>query len=95
MKKLFVFLVLVLLNTSLFAQSTWKVDPMHSQLSFITTHMGISDVSGVFKKFDANITSNNADFSDAVFELSVDVNSIDTEIEMRDNHLKTADFFDV
>lgn len=95
MKKLYALLAVVLLSSSLFAQSTWKVDPMHSQLSFITTHMGISDVAGVFKKFDATITSSIPEFSDAVFELSVDVGSIDTDVEMRDNHLKTADFFDV
>src|SRR5699024_6585456 len=44
---------------------------------------------------DATIVSSEEDFSDAVFELTVDVASIDTEVERRDNHLKSADFFEV
>ena len=84
------------LSASVFAQtSSWKVDPMHSQLSFSTTHLGISDVDGLFKKFEATATGSAADFSDAVFELSADVASINTEVEMRDKHLRSADFFDV
>lgn len=96
MKKLFSLLIVSLVSTSLFAQTaSWKVDPMHSQLSFSTTHLGISDVDGLFKKFDATATGSAADFSDAVFELTADVSSIDTEVEMRDKHLRSADFFDV
>ena len=96
MKKLFSLLIVSLLSTSLFAQSaSWKADPMHSQLSFSTTHLGISDVDGLFKKFDATATGSAADFSDAVFSLTADVASIDTEVEMRDKHLRSADFFDV
>ena len=96
MKKLFSLLMFSFLSASVFAQtSSWKVDPMHSQLSFSTTHLGISDVDGLFKKFEATATGSAADFSDAVFELSADVSSIDTEVEMRDKHLRSADFFDV
>jgi polyisoprenoid-binding protein YceI len=57
--------------------------------------MGISDVDGLFNKFTASATATKADFSDAVFELSVDVPSINTQVEMRDNHLRSADFFEV
>lgn len=95
MKKLFSILFVAFLSTTAFAQTTWKSDPAHSKLSFGITHLGISEVDGLFKKFEATATTNKADFSDAVFELTVDVNSIDTEIEMRDNHLRSADFFEV
>lgn len=77
------------------AQSTWKVDPNHSKLTFTVTHLGISDILGLFQKFDATITASQADFSDAVFDLSVDVASINTEVKKRDDHLRSADFFDV
>lgn len=70
-------------------------DPMHSKLTFTVTHLGISDVAGLFKTFDVHVTSSKDDFSDAVFDLSADVASVNTEVEMRDNHLKSADFFDV
>ncbi len=95
MKKLLSFLVVVLLCTPLFAQTTWKSDPWHSKLTFSITHIGISDVFGLFKTFDVTITTSKADFSDAVFELSADVASINTEVELRDNHLRSADFFEV
>ncbi|HEY5367999.1 MAG TPA: YceI family protein [Hanamia sp.] len=95
MKKLFSLLIVAFLSASLFAQTKWKADPMHSKLSFSITHMGISDVDGLFNKFTASATSNKADFSDAVFELYVEVPSINTQVEMRDNHLRGADFFEV
>lgn len=96
MKKIFSLLILAMSGLSTMAQqNVWKSDPMHSKLAFSTTHLGISDVDGVFDKFTATATASKADFSDAVFELQVDVSSIDTDIEMRDKHLRTADFFDV
>jgi len=95
MRKLFSFLFVALLSTATFAQTTWNADPMHSKLTFGITHLGISDIQGLFNKFEATATTNNADFSDAVFELAVDVKSIDTEVGMRDDHLRSADFFEV
>ncbi len=95
MKKLFSLLIVAFLSTSLFAQTKWNSDPMHSKLTFSVTHMGISDVDGLFNKFQATATADEADFSDAVFELSVEVPSINTQVEMRDNHLRSADFFEV
>jgi polyisoprenoid-binding protein YceI len=56
--------------------------------------MGISDVSGIFKTFDLAVASQAKDFSDAKVNFSVDVNSIDTNVDARDNHLKSPDFFD-
>lgn len=95
MKKLFSLLAVVLVSGSLLAQTSLKADKMHSKLSFTVAHLGISDVAGLFKNFDAVVTASKPDFSDAVFELSADVASINTEVEMRDNHLKSADFFNV
>lgn len=95
MKKLFSLLIVAFLSASLFAQTKWNADPMHSKLTFSITHMGISDVDGLFNKFQVSAITNKADFSDAVFELSVEVPSINTQIEMRDNHLRSADFFEV
>src|SRR5690606_10030796 len=77
------------------AQSTWKGDPAHSKVTFSITHMGISDILGLFQKFDVSISASRADFSDAVFQLTIDASSIDTEVQKRDDHLRSADFFDV
>jgi polyisoprenoid-binding protein YceI len=72
----------------------WKNDDPHSQLGFTVTHLGISEISGTFNDFDATVSSVKPDFSDAVFELTAKVASIDTRVEARNNHLKSADFFD-
>src|SRR4051812_38993200 len=94
MKKLLL-VVALFLQASLFAQTTtWKNDKMHSKLKFTVTHLLVSDVDGLFKNFDVTITTSKPDFSDAVFELSADAASINTEVEMRDNDLKSANFFD-
>lgn len=95
MKKL-LFAVTLFLQVSSFAQTTtWKNDKMHSKLKFTVTHLLVSDVDGLFKNFDVAITTTKTDFSDAAFELSADAASINTEVEMRDNDLKSANFFDV
>ena len=91
MKKLLSSLVVALLCTPMFAQTAWKADPWHSKLTFSITHLGISDIVGLFKTFDVTVTTSKADFSDAVFELSADVATINTEVEERDHHLRSAD----
>ena len=88
------FVLLFLLTINLAAQTVWKQDPNHSKLGFTVTHLSIADVTGYFTKFDVSVTSSQADFSDAVIEMTADINSVNTGIEARDNHLKTADFFD-
>lgn len=95
MKKITAIIATVFMSAFVFAQTTWKSDPMHSRLAFSTVHHGISDISGLFKTFEATATANKADFSDAVFELSTDLTSIDTEVEMRDDHLRGEEFFGV
>ncbi len=77
------------------AQATWSLDKNHAKLGFTITHLMVSDVEGWFKTFDAKITSPGADFSDAVAELTADANSINTDNDKRDTHLKSPDFFDV
>ena len=74
---------------------TWTNDDPHSQLGFTVTHLGVSDISGTFNDFDVTVNSSKPDFSDAQFELSAKASSIDTRVEARNNHLKSADFFDV
>lgn len=73
----------------------WTSDSTHSRLGFSINHMGISDVNGEFKKFEVKVTSSTLELANSTVELNADVSSIYTGVEMRDNHLKTADFFDV
>lgn len=94
MKQVFSFLFIAFLSTNIFAQTTWKADPAHTQVSFDIVHLGISEIEGQFGKFEGSITATKDDFSDAQYEMKIDVASINTGVEMRDNHLKSADFFD-
>ena len=93
MKKLGLFFSFLMATTAIFAQ--WTADKGHSKVGFTVSHHGISEVDGYFKKFDASITSTKADLSDAVFELNVESASINTDLEMRDGHLKSEDLFNV
>lgn len=93
MKKLFLFLLATSLSVATFAQTKWTVDPMHSFVNFSVKHSGISFVDGSFKKFDGEFTASKADLTDAKINFTADAASIFTGVDMRDNHLKSNDFF--
>lgn len=94
MKKLILICGTTLLTSSAAFAASWTLDKAHAKLGFAITHMKISEVEGSFKNFDVKVTSNKADFSDAVIELTADVNSVNTDNDMRDGHIKGADYFD-
>ena len=95
MKKVTFILSLLLVSSAVCAQKSWKNDPMHSILGFEVTHLGIADVPGHFEDYDVVIRSSKEDFSDAMVELTVRTASIDTRVKQRNDHLKSADFFNV
>ena len=92
--KSFVFTVAAFLTFSVANAQTWAVDKAHSKVGFSVTHLMLSEVDGNFKTFDAKIISAKPDLSDAMIELTADINSVDTDNERRDGHLKTPDWFD-
>jgi Uncharacterized conserved protein len=92
MKKTTIIASLLLFASATFAQ-TWTVDKAHSRLGFAFTHLMIAELGGTFASFDAKFTASKPDFTDAVIELTGDVNSIDTDNDQRDAHLRSADFF--
>ncbi|MBQ0152188.1 MAG: YceI family protein [Chryseobacterium sp.] len=94
MKKIFLAFAFAFISIITFAQSTWTVDPMHSSVNFNIKHMGISFVQGRFDKFDGTVVAPGQNLDNAKFNFTVDISSINTGVEMRDNHLKSADFFD-
>jgi polyisoprenoid-binding protein YceI len=94
MKKL-VLGIAVLASLSASAQVNWKLDNSHSKLGFSVTHMMVSETEGKFKIYQGTVASTTeTDFTDAKIEFTADVNSINTEDEKRDGHLKSPDFFD-
>lgn len=72
----------------------YKIDQSHSDITFKVKHLMISSVTGSFSSFDASFQSEASDFSDAKISFEADIESISTNNEQRDGHLKSADFFD-
>lgn len=92
MKKLLFTLMLSAASMSAFAQN-YTNDAAHSKLGFSVSHMTISDVEGNFNDFTVHASFTKEDLSDAKFHVTANINSINTGVEARDNHLKSADFF--
>lgn len=76
------------------AKINWTVDKAHSEVGFSVKHMMISKAKGTFDNFDAKINADAEDLTDADIEVTIDVTSINTRNNDRDNHLRSADFFD-
>ncbi|HLO80051.1 MAG TPA: YceI family protein [Chitinophagaceae bacterium] len=76
------------------ATSTWVIDNYHSEVHFKVKHLVITTVTGKFNSFSGKVVTENDDFTDAKISFNADINSISTGAEGRDNHLKSADFFD-
>ena len=72
----------------------WVLDPMHSEVQFKVKHLVISTVTGSFKNFEGSLETENDDFTGANINFSLDVDSIDTNQDQRDGHLKSPEFFD-
>ena len=73
----------------------WKLDPTHSEVQFKVKHLMITTVTGYFKQFNLDVETETDDFTTASkIEFTADINSIDTNNQQRDTHLKSADFFD-
>lgn len=78
------------------SKTKWVLDPAHSEIQFKVKHLMITTVTGYFKKFNLEVETPGDDFTNASkIEFTADVDSIDTNNEQRDNHLRSADFFNV
>jgi polyisoprenoid-binding protein YceI len=73
----------------------WSIDPSHSEVYFKAKHLMITNVTGSFGKFESEIETDSEDFTQSKIKFKIHVDSINTAMEMRDNHLKSDDFFNV
>lgn len=76
------------------ATTKWVLDPTHSEVLFKVKHMMITNVTGHFNEFTIEASTEDDDFSKAQITFSANVNTIHTNNEQRDGHLKSGDFFD-
>lgn len=75
-------------------RTKWSIDPAHSEIEFKVRHLMIAYVKGVFTSFDARIYTTGNDFTTADINVWIDASSINTGDDKRDEHLRSADFFD-
>ena len=93
-------LLLALVAVTLFATAanaqvqTWNIDPNHTAAQFSVRHLGISTVRGAFTKVTGTVQYDPANPAKTVIDATIDANSIDTRVEMRDNDLRSPHFFD-
>jgi len=82
----------LMLGSFAYAADTYKVDPAHTSVTFSVRHLGINNVKGQFKEFAGEILMDNGTVTGA--SGTIQVKSVDTGVQKRDDHLRTADFFD-
>jgi polyisoprenoid-binding protein YceI len=75
--------------------STWNIDPDHSSAGFKVKHLMISNVNGNFNKHTGVVEIDDKDITKSTVQVTIDTNSINTNVQKRDEHLRSADFFDV
>jgi polyisoprenoid-binding protein YceI len=75
--------------------STWTIDPDHSNVGFRVRHLMISNVRGSFDKHSGTVVIDDKDITKSKVEVTIDTSSINTNVTKRDEHLRSADFFDV
>ena len=75
------------------ATTKWAIDPTHSEINFKIKHMMISNVTGSFTNFNVTAETEGDNFANSKVSFTTDVNSINTNNEQRDGHLKSDDFF--
>jgi polyisoprenoid-binding protein YceI len=86
--------IMLLSSMNALAQKTYTLDKNHARVGFSVVHFGISTIEGNFKIIDAALLAKKTDFTDAAISFTADVNSINTEVEYRDNDLKSVNYFD-
>ena len=74
---------------------SWSIDSAHSSAQFALRHLGISTVRGAFTKVSGSVQYDTADPTKTTIDSTIDASSVDTRVEMRDNDLRSPNFFDV
>lgn len=97
MKKIIVSIsaIIALALPSFAFATTWTIDPDHSSIGFKVKHLMVSNVKGSFDKYTGIVEIDDQDITKSKVEVSIDTNSINTNVQKRDEHLRSADFFDV
>ena len=94
-RRVFPFIAAVLFATAAWAQgSEWQIDPAHTTVGFTVRHMGISNVHGRFTKVSGSATVDDSDMTKSSVNATMDIASITTGNDSRDNDLRSPNYFD-
>jgi polyisoprenoid-binding protein YceI len=93
-KRMTLLVTALFISVTIFGQTKWTTDKNHAQLHFSAVHFGISHIDGIFKTFEVGLISEKKDFTDAKIEMTADIKSISTQVDMRDADLKSKNWFD-
>jgi polyisoprenoid-binding protein YceI len=92
-KKIVPLLATALMFATTAHSDTWKMDKPHSSVGFTVTHLMIAKVHGKFNDFDGTVEFDGEDVENGSVNVTIETASVDTDIERRDNHLRSEDFF--
>ena len=87
--------IIALSIPALATATTWTIDPEHTNIGFKVRHLMVSNVKGSFDKHTGVVDINDKDITKSKVDVSIDTASINTNVKKRDDHLRSADFFDV
>src|SRR5262245_49336167 len=74
---------------------SWKIDPAHTHIEFSARHMMVTTVRGEFEKFTGTVEFDEKNLANTKVEIEIEPASLNTRVDQRDQHLRSADFFDV
>lgn len=96
MKRVITLCTTILLALPLSAPaSTWTIDPVHTTMQFKVRHLMISNVKGVFERFSGNLNLDDKEITRSKVDVTIDTASLNTNIQKRDEDLRSANFFEV
>lgn len=90
-----IFTLIAFVMPTLAFASTWNIDPDHSSVGFKVKHLMVSNVQGNFNKYSGVVEVDDKDITKSTVQVTIDTNSINTNVQKRDEHLRSADFFNV
>jgi polyisoprenoid-binding protein YceI len=93
--RLFIALIIALALPAMAAASTWNIDPEHSNIGFKIRHLMISNVKGNFDRYAGTVDLNEKDITKSKVKVSIDTASVNTNVQKRDDDLRSANFFEV
>jgi len=85
----------IMILPSLATATPWNIDADHSNIGFSVSHLMVSHVKGNFNKYSGVVDINDKDITKSKVDVTIDASSINTNVQKRDEHLKSPDFFDV